>query len=135
MQTSVTEAYRQVGVQARIVSFIVNMHEAYAWADWVICRAGALTIAELCAAGLGSLLIPYPYAVDDHQTANANFMVNHQAALLVQQATLTADSLAPMLLELCTSNEKRIRMSLAAYQLRTVNATDKILNICKEICH
>ncbi|MDH5571865.1 MAG: undecaprenyldiphospho-muramoylpentapeptide beta-N-acetylglucosaminyltransferase, partial [Gammaproteobacteria bacterium] len=66
--------YRAAGVDARIVEFIDDMAEAYAWADLVICRAGALTVSELAAAGLGAILVPYPYAVDDHQTANANYL-------------------------------------------------------------
>lgn len=129
------KSYEDHGVKAEVVPFIHDMDRAYAWADMVLCRAGALTIAELCAAGLGAILIPYPYAVDDHQTANANFMANHQAAMLAQQATLNADVLATMLKELCVSKERRQAMAVAAYQLRTVDAADKILNICKEICH
>ncbi len=65
-------AYEQVGMTANIVPFIEKIDEAYSWADIVLCRAGALTITELCAAGVGAILIPYPYAIDDHQTANAN---------------------------------------------------------------
>jgi UDP-N-acetylglucosamine--N-acetylmuramyl-(pentapeptide) pyrophosphoryl-undecaprenol N-acetylglucosamine transferase len=129
------QAYADLGVQAEVVPFIHAMDKAYAWADVVLCRAGALTIAELCAAGLGAILIPYPFAVDDHQTANANFMVNHQAAWLAKQATLTEDILANMLKELCESTERRVAMAIAAYQIRTIDASDRILNICKEICH
>lgn len=129
------KAYVTEGVTAEVVPFINEMDKAYAWADMVLCRAGALTVAELCATGLGSILIPYPYAVDDHQTANANFLVNKQAALLVQQSTLTEELLAKMLEELCVSAEKRIAMAEAAYQLRKIDATERILNICEEICH
>lgn len=129
------KAYENAGVSAKIVPFIKQMDEAYAWADMVLCRAGALTIAELCATGLGAILVPYPYAVDDHQTANANFMVKQHAALLVQQTALTEDLLAKMLEELCVSTEKRIAMAEAAYQLRRVDATEKVLMICEEICH
>ncbi len=133
--TRTVQSYADRGIKANVVPFIHEMDKAYAWADMVLCRAGALTIAELCAAGLGAILIPYPYAVDDHQTANANFMANHQAAWLVQQASLSADILAVMLNELCLSGERRLAMAEAAYRLRTVNAADQILNICKEICH
>ena len=63
-----------------ITPFIDKMEEAYAWADFVICRSGALTVAELIAAGLGALLVPFPYAIDDHQTSNGNLLVNNGAA-------------------------------------------------------
>jgi len=127
-------AYTALGVNARIVPFITAMDQAYSWADMVLCRAGALTIAELCAAGLGAILVPYPHAVDDHQTANANFMVRKQAALVVQQAQLTKEMLASLLYDFYVSAEKRLQMATAAYQLRRVDATESILNICKEVC-
>lgn len=123
-------AYKNAKITAEIVPFIKEMDKAYAWADVVVCRSGALTIAELCAAGLGAILIPYPYAVDDHQTANANFMVKQQAALLVQQVVLTENVLAQMLEELCHAPEKCRVMAEAAYRLRKVDATEKVLEVC-----
>ena len=75
-----------MGLSVTLQPFIKDMANAYAWADIVLCRAGALTVAELCAAGLGAIFVPYPYAVDDHQTANAHFMVKHQAAICLQQS-------------------------------------------------
>lgn len=86
--------YAAVGVQAHCVSFIEDMAGAYDWADLVICRAGALTIAELAAAGVASILVPFPHAVDDHQTGNARFLVNVGAAFLLPQTELTPDSIA-----------------------------------------
>lgn len=129
------EAYQQARVSAKIVPFIKEMHEAYAWADIVLCRSGALTVAELCAAGLGAVLVPFPHAIDDHQTANANFMVKQKAALLVQQSALTADKLADILQEFIQSPERCQIMAEAAYQLRMTDATDKVLSICKEVCY
>lgn len=129
------QAYQALSVSAEVVPFIHDMAAAYKWADVVLCRAGALTIAELCAAGLGAILIPFPYAVDDHQTANAEVMVKHQAALLVQQSALTEELLLDMLKSLSVANDKRHAMAKAAYQLRTVDATEKVLTICEEICH
>lgn len=123
------KAYQSLGVTAKVVPFIADMDQAYAWADIVLCRAGALTIAELCAAGLGAILVPYPHAVDDHQTANAEFLVKHQAALLVQQAVLTEEKLITILQTL--SPEQRLSMAAAAYQLRQIDATDKVLNVCE----
>jgi UDP-N-acetylglucosamine--N-acetylmuramyl-(pentapeptide) pyrophosphoryl-undecaprenol N-acetylglucosamine transferase len=128
-------AYEAVGVQADVMPFITDMGTAYGWADIVLCRAGALTVAELCAAGLGAILIPYPYAVDDHQTANANYLVKHEAALLVQQAALTEEGLAEMIQQLSRSPARRMAMAQAAYQLRQVDATTKVLEICGEYCH
>lgn len=128
-------AYESAGVTAEVTPFIVEMDQAYAWADVVLCRAGALTIAELCACGLGAILIPYPYAVDDHQTANANFLVKHQAALLIQQSALTEEGLVTVLRELSESRERGIAMANAAYQLRKIDATEKVLKICEEIFH
>jgi len=86
--------YRQAGVDAEIVSFIDDMQQAYAWADLVVCRAGALTISELTAVGLASLLIPFPYAVDDHQYHNARFLEQNNAAQIFNEAELSAESLA-----------------------------------------
>ncbi|WP_416191384.1 undecaprenyldiphospho-muramoylpentapeptide beta-N-acetylglucosaminyltransferase [Neisseria sp. CCUG12390] len=89
--------YDALGVEAECVEFITDMVSAYRDADLVICRAGALTIAELTAAGVGALLVPYPHAVDDHQTANARFMVHAEAGLLLPQPQLTPEKLAEIL--------------------------------------
>lgn len=127
------KAYEMVGVKGEIVPFIVEMDKAYSWADVVLCRAGALTITELCAVGLGAILVPFPYAIDDHQTANAQFMANQQAAIVVQQADLSVESLAQLLEKVVNSSGECIKMAKAAYTLREADATDKIINICKEI--
>ncbi len=126
--------YQAAQVTAEITPFIADMELAYQWADIVLCRAGALTVAELCAAGVGAILIPYPYAVDDHQTANANYLVKNNAALLVQQSALTAEGLAAILRDFTASPQKRIAMATAAYQLRKVDATNRVLEICGEVC-
>lgn len=86
--------YREAGVDAEVVSFIEDMQQAYAWADLVVCRAGALTVSELTAVGLGSLLVPFPYAVDNHQYYNALFLEQNQAAQILQESELSAESLA-----------------------------------------
>ena len=88
------ENYQRAGVEAHAVAFIDDMAGAYEWADLVICRAGALTIAELAAAGTASILVPFPHAVDDHQTANARFLADAGAAILLPQAELTAEKLS-----------------------------------------
>lgn len=130
---STLAVYQQVGVEADVVPFITDMAKAYAWADIVLCRAGALTIAELCAAGTGAILVPFPYATDDHQTANAKFMVEGQAAYLIPQAELNEDKLSQLLSQL--SIEACQKMANAAYSLRNTDATDKVLMVCEEISH
>lgn len=126
-------AYQQAGVSAEVLPFINEMDRAYLWADIVLCRAGASTVAELCAVGLGAILVPFPYAIDDHQTANANFMAKDGAALLLQERDLTADKLAGILREFITSPGRCETMAQAAYQLRRVDAADKVLTICEEV--
>ena len=90
LETTITN-YEKVKVEAKVTEFIEDMAEAYEWADLVICRAGALTISELANAGVGAILVPYPYAVDDHQTANAQYLTNAGAAVLIQQEQLIPD--------------------------------------------
>jgi UDP-N-acetylglucosamine--N-acetylmuramyl-(pentapeptide) pyrophosphoryl-undecaprenol N-acetylglucosamine transferase len=89
--------YRDAGVQGELVAFIDDMARRYAEADLVICRAGAVTVAELSAGGMASLLVPFPHAVDDHQTANGRFLAERGAALLLQQRDLTPQTLAQMI--------------------------------------
>ena len=86
--------YADAGVQGELVAFIDDMARRYAEADLVICRAGAVTVAELSAGGMASILVPFPHAVDDHQTANARFLAERGAALLIQQRDLTPQTLA-----------------------------------------
>ncbi|WP_126446715.1 undecaprenyldiphospho-muramoylpentapeptide beta-N-acetylglucosaminyltransferase [Sulfuricystis multivorans] len=100
-------AYAAAGVRAHTVAFIEDMAGAYEWADLVICRAGASTVAELACAGVASILVPFPHAVDDHQTANARFLAQAGAAILLPQGELTPERLAlirdlkrPQLLEM-----------------------------------
>ncbi len=88
------QTYAQLGLTAKVVPFIDAMADAYAWADMALCRAGAMTVSELAAVGLGALLVPYPHAVDDHQTANAGYLVAASAAQLIPDATLTPAALA-----------------------------------------
>jgi UDP-N-acetylglucosamine--N-acetylmuramyl-(pentapeptide) pyrophosphoryl-undecaprenol N-acetylglucosamine transferase len=128
------DAYASKGVEADLKPFIKEMAQAYSWADVVLCRAGALTVAELCAVGLGAIFVPFPYAVDDHQTANADFMVKHGAGQCIQQTELTESRLADIVRDLTRQPEKRLAMAQAAYQLRNVKVTEKIVDICREVC-
>lgn len=128
------KAYAELKVAAEIKPFIKEMDKAYEWADIVLCRAGASTVSELCAAGLGAIFVPFPLAIDDHQTRNAQYMVNNKAALLIQQRDLTVEGLAGLLKELYAKREKCVAMARAAYRLRKVDATKQVFKICEEIC-
>jgi UDP-N-acetylglucosamine--N-acetylmuramyl-(pentapeptide) pyrophosphoryl-undecaprenol N-acetylglucosamine transferase len=132
--TQTQHAYEQAGIYADLHPFIKEMDKAYGWADIVLCRAGALTVSELCAAGLGAILVPFPYAIDDHQTANANVMAKENAAWLVQQVDLTPEKLADFLKQLYADRNKCVAMAQSAYKLRKIDAADEVLRICQEIC-
>ena len=123
--------YRSAGVDADVVPFIDDMAAAYAEADVVICRAGALTVAELAAAGVASVLVPFPHAVDDHQTSNARFLSNAGAAWLLPQQELTAQRLAELLRGL-----DRARLLAAAEKARSLarpDATERVAAACREL--
>lgn len=129
-----TEAlYREHGVNAEVTSFITDMAEALAWADLVVCRAGALTVAELSAAGVASILIPFPFAIDDHQTANAQWLVNLGAAELYQQKTLTADFLKKRFMNFIEQPHLLIKMADAARSAAKPDATQQCADICQEV--
>lgn len=124
--------YAAAGVTAQPVAFIEDMARAYAWADVVVCRAGAMTIAELAATGVASILVPFPYAVDDHQTHNARYLAEAGAALLLRQAELTAQRLASVLAELCATRERLLTMARAARTLAVPDAAARVMTFCLE---
>ena len=130
---AVTNSYRQAGVQADIKPFIDEMAKHYGNADLVICRAGALTVAELAAAGVASILIPFPFAVDDHQTSNARFLSERGAALLLPQSELSAEKLAQILRDLMDGEHGREKLLAMARQARSVAKPDATLKVA-EIC-
>ena len=121
-------AYAGIGLKAELVDFIDDMAARYAAADLVICRAGALTIAELAAAGVASVLVPFPQAVDDHQTGNARFLADAGAAILVPQNELTPEKLAGLLREL--PREKLAAMAQKARALAKPEATRAVAEVC-----
>ena len=118
--------YRRAGVDGEVSAFIDDMADAYGWADLVVCRAGALTIAELAATGVGSILVPYPFAVDDHQTGNALLLANADAALLRQESELQADWLADMLSTLGKDRNRLLTMANAARGQARSDATGSV---------
>jgi UDP-N-acetylglucosamine--N-acetylmuramyl-(pentapeptide) pyrophosphoryl-undecaprenol N-acetylglucosamine transferase len=125
-------AYTEAGVQARVMPYIEDMAEAYEWADLVICRAGALTVSELAAAGVGAILVPYPAAVDDHQTWNARFLVGEGAALLIADRELTAERLAAELGPLCAGRGRLLALAERARLLARTGATAALADACLE---
>jgi UDP-N-acetylglucosamine--N-acetylmuramyl-(pentapeptide) pyrophosphoryl-undecaprenol N-acetylglucosamine transferase len=122
-------SYEAQKIDAQVVGFIDDMANAYAWADLVICRAGALTISELAAAGVASILIPYPHAVDDHQSKNAHYLIQVGAAVLLPQAQLNAHTLSELFSQL-SDRSKLLNMSIAARQIAQPNATQQIVAAC-----
>jgi UDP-N-acetylglucosamine--N-acetylmuramyl-(pentapeptide) pyrophosphoryl-undecaprenol N-acetylglucosamine transferase len=126
-------AYAEAGISARIEAFIAEMALAYAWADVVVCRAGALTIAELAAAGLPAVLVPFPGAVDDHQTRNAAYLVNAGAAVLIPQNELTADRLASELAACSRDRALVMERARRARSLARPQATDEIATLCQRL--
>jgi len=124
------DAYANAGVAASVEPFIDDMAAAYAWADLVVCRAGALTLAELAAAGAGSVLVPFPFAVDDHQTANARAWVDAGAALLLPESEASAERLASLLGELLGDRARLLAMAQAAHTLAKPDAAVRIADAC-----
>lgn len=127
--------YKSVNVEAKVTEFIEDMAEAYEWADLVICRAGALTISELANAGVAAILVPYPFAVDDHQTANAQYLTNVGAAILISQEELSI-KLKDVITELLQAGRtKLIEMAKAARALSKPDATKVVAEICLGASH
>jgi len=127
--------YANSNVTAEVTAFIDDMAAAYAWADLVICRAGALTVAEVSAAGVASLLVPYPYAVDDHQTYNATALVNAGAAKLMQESALTVTSLVSEINALVTKRNTLLEMAKSARSQAKTGTAQQVANICLEVTH
>ena len=127
--------YQQVGMQAEVTEFISNMAEAYNWADLVVCRAGALTIAELSAVGVASILVPYPHAVDDHQTHNASALLDVGAAVLIDESELDEKVLSNRIIELTSSSNNIFNMAVAAKTQAKPKAAVTIADICMVVSH
>ncbi len=123
--------YRSAGVDGECLAFIDDMAGALAWADVVVCRSGALTVAEIAAAGCAALFVPYPFAVDDHQTANARFLADRDGAWLMDQKTLTPESLAAWLAGL--DRPTLLARATKARSLAKPEATAAVANVVKEM--
>jgi len=124
------DAYAGAAILARVDEFIDDMAEAYAWADMVVCRAGALTVSELAAVGIGAVLVPYPHAVDDHQTRNAEYLVEAGAAVLLPEAECTAERLSAILRDLIADRKKLQEMAVAAREKAVPDAAERVAQMC-----
>lgn len=126
---SLNETYEKLNVAAKTIAFIDDMAKMYTWADIVICRSGALTIAELSAAGVASILVPFPFAVDDHQTGNAHYLADAQAAILIQQTALSVEQAVTLISQL--TRQKCLEMAIKAKALGKPNATSAVARVCE----
>jgi UDP-N-acetylglucosamine--N-acetylmuramyl-(pentapeptide) pyrophosphoryl-undecaprenol N-acetylglucosamine transferase len=127
------QAYAELGVEAEVSEFIKDMADAYAWADLVVCRAGALTVSEVAAAGVAAIFVPLPHAVDDHQTRNALTLVDGGAAEFLPQSELTPASLAARLSWLAGRRETLLNMAQAARRVAIIDAAERVADECKRL--
>lgn len=127
------DAYLAAGLTARVAPFIDDMAAAYTWADLVVCRAGAITIAELAAAGIAAILVPFPHAVDDHQTANARYLAEAGAAVLLADRELASGAMPPLLARLIADRSQLLTMAERARQLALPGAAAAVAAHCMEL--
>jgi UDP-N-acetylglucosamine--N-acetylmuramyl-(pentapeptide) pyrophosphoryl-undecaprenol N-acetylglucosamine transferase len=130
-QQETVAAYRTAGVDAEVVEFIDDMAAAYGWADMVICRAGALTVSEIAAAGVAALFVPYPHAVDDHQTRNAEFLVEKGAAAMLPEAGISAEKLASTLSGMMAERDRLAAMAEIARSLAVPDSAERVAALCR----
>jgi UDP-N-acetylglucosamine--N-acetylmuramyl-(pentapeptide) pyrophosphoryl-undecaprenol N-acetylglucosamine transferase len=127
MQAQVAARYRELGVNAEAKAFIQDMAEAYEWADLAICRAGAMTISELAATGCPAILVPLPWAIDDHQVANAHYLADAGAGVILLQKELTPESLAKAVADI---RDRLPAMAAAAKRCARLDATEVVADYC-----
>jgi UDP-N-acetylglucosamine--N-acetylmuramyl-(pentapeptide) pyrophosphoryl-undecaprenol N-acetylglucosamine transferase len=127
---SAKKHYLNAGVEAKVEAFIDDMSSVYEWADLVICRAGAMTVFELAAAGVASILVPYPHAVDDHQTVNATYLEKTGASIIRQQDALTIDWLVNVINDFSVNRQKLLDMAIAARKLAIPQSAKNIADAC-----
>ncbi|MGY4026641.1 undecaprenyldiphospho-muramoylpentapeptide beta-N-acetylglucosaminyltransferase [Aeromonas rivuli] len=130
---AVANAYAALGQDAEVSDFIKEMADAYAWADLVVCRAGALTVSEVAAAGVAAIFVPLPHAVDDHQTRNALTLVDGGAAEFLPQAELSPTTLAARLSWLAGRREILLNMAKAARRVAIIDAAERVADECKRL--
>lgn len=128
----VIQAYASMKVKAKVTEFISDMAQAYQWADLLVCRAGAMTIAECCAAGKPALLVPYPFSAGDHQIKNAQVLVNVGAGKIVMNEELSSSEMQAVLSDLLVSKQKLIEMGKLAHALHKPDALANVADVCLE---
>jgi UDP-N-acetylglucosamine--N-acetylmuramyl-(pentapeptide) pyrophosphoryl-undecaprenol N-acetylglucosamine transferase len=129
----VRDRYREMGVDAEVLDFVHDMGDAYGRADLVICRAGATTLAEVTALCKPSILVPYPFAADDHQRKNAEMLRDHSAAELIPNAELSGERLAACVLDLVRDRGRLRAMAAAAGRLAVPDATERVVTVCRRV--
>ena len=127
------ESYRESGVEADISAYIEDMAAAYQWADLVVCRAGAMTVSELSIVGVASMLVPFPFAIDDHQTANAQWLVDADASLIYQQSENSIDEFTRRLVSLVRDKKRLAQMARNARACGLRDSAQRILAICEQL--
>lgn len=132
-QQTTQQHYQDAGVDAEVLAFIDDMAAVYEWADVVICRAGALTVSELTLAGRGALLVPYPYAIDDHQTHNALWLERNGAGVVRQQRDLSVANLAEFIRNATADREQLLKMGHNARKLAMPDAARDVARICEQV--
>ncbi len=120
----------RAGVDIELFEFMDDIAAMYAWADLVLCRAGALSVAEVAAAGVAAVFVPYPFSVDDHQTANARFLVSRDAAMLIAQSEFTPHAIAAVLERLADSRRELLRLAVNARRLAQPQAAATVADLC-----
>ncbi len=128
----VSEQYQALALEAKVTEFIDDMDAAYSWANLVICRAGALTVSEIAAAGRMALFVPFPHAVDDHQTANARYLTDNDAGLCMQQSDFNAVSVIELLAPYFQQTELMTEMGKRAKALAKLDATEQVAKECEQ---
>lgn len=123
--------YARAGVEATLTPFIEDTAQAFAEADLIVCRAGASTVTEIAAVGAAALFVPFPYAVDDHQTTNARFLVDAEGGWLVQQRDLSPEILSEMLSKI--ERTALVNRALKAKKMQKIHATDAVVAACEEL--
>jgi UDP-N-acetylglucosamine--N-acetylmuramyl-(pentapeptide) pyrophosphoryl-undecaprenol N-acetylglucosamine transferase len=129
----VAARYRQRGVEAQVIPFVHDMASAYGQADLVVCRAGATTLAELAALGKPAILVPYPFAADDHQRTNAEVLVRRGAAEVILNAQLNGERLAASVLALARDRQRLASMGAAVRQLAVPDAALRVAEVCRQV--
>ncbi len=129
------KAWRQAGIRCRVEPFIEDMAQAYEWCDLIICRSGAMTVSEICCAGVAAIFVPYPHAVSDHQAANADYLVQNQAAFMVREEGFASGEWLQILSDLSRDRSRLVAMANAARGLAKPAATQDVVARCLEALH